>query len=114
MVTEDVKKWLWLQNSNQYQKEHMLLFLAGAALLPGGWRLCRKMRCVIHPSGYLTSTFKELYNKLLATEQLCYKTFWATHKCRFEILPHTHFCYDSLNTRLCKENQVGTTVFPGP
>ena len=30
------------------------------------WRLCRKIRCSIRPSSYPMSTFKELYNKLLA------------------------------------------------
>ena len=109
-VIESVKKWLWLQNSNQYQKGYMLLFLVGGKLLPGGWRLWRKMRCVIHPSGYLTSMFKELYNKLLATEELCYKfSGQPSHKCRFRILPHKllvkiHWIHDWLY----KENQVGT------
>jgi hypothetical protein len=30
------------------------------------WRLCRKLTCVIHPSNYPMSIFRELYNKLLA------------------------------------------------
>jgi hypothetical protein len=58
MMTKLLKMWLWIQNSNQHQRGYMFLFIAGAKLLPGGWRLCRKTRYVIHPPGYLTRMFK--------------------------------------------------------
>jgi len=65
----------------------MLFFIAGTKLLPGGWRLFMKMRYIIHPSSYLSSMFKELYNKLVAIEALCYKTFGQrSYKCRIGYL----------------------------
>ena len=42
------------------------------------WRLCTKMKCVINTATYPMHIFKELCNKLLATNKLCCRTFGAT------------------------------------
>lgn len=58
-VTEEVKKRLRIQNSNGYQKGQMFWFLAAQGCW-SWWRLCWKIRCVIQPSSYLMTMFKEL------------------------------------------------------
>jgi len=52
----------------------MLLFLADTRLLIW-WKLCKEMRCVIHPFRYGMSMFKGLYNKILAIKKMSGKTF---------------------------------------
>ena len=64
-VTEEVKKWLRVQNSNCYKKWNIC---PSFTLLQGRWvwwRLCRNIRCVVHPYCCSASMFRELYDKLL-------------------------------------------------
>ena len=57
-----------------YKKGQMLLFLADTRLL-SWWKLCKEMRCVIHPFRYGISMFKGLCNKILAIKKMSGKSF---------------------------------------
>ena len=76
-VTEEVNKWLRVQNSNWYKQ--------AIDAVTSRWReavevdgYCVEKRCVIHPSSYRMIVFKELRNKLIAVKNCVAKCFGAT------------------------------------
>jgi hypothetical protein len=69
-----LKKWLRVQNLNWYKNRIGARFSLAQGCW-SWWRLCRKMKCVRHPSSYPISKIKALYNKLLAIKNCVAKIF---------------------------------------